>query len=48
MTNKKHSFEWWVANRNTPEGQAEFARMKRLYAEDMAAKEGPVRTVTKK
>ena len=40
--------QWWLDNNDTPEGQAEFARMKRLYAEDMDAKEGPVRTVTKK
>lgn len=41
-------FDWWNDNEFTPEGQAEFERMKRLYAEDMAAKEGPVRTVTRK
>lgn len=41
-------YNWWVINKFTPEGQDEFARMKRLYAEDMAAKEGPVRTVVRK
>lgn len=30
---------WWADNEDTPEGKAEFARMKRLYAEDMAAME---------
>ena len=40
--------DWWGINAYTPEGQAEFARMNRLYAEDMAAKKGPVRTVTRK
>ena len=46
MTPQGH--QWWSDNEFTPEGQAEFERMKRLYAEDMAAKEGPVRTVTRK
>ena len=39
--------KWWNDNEHTPEGQAEFARMKRLYAEDMD-ETGPVRTVTRK
>lgn len=30
---------WWSDNEDTPEGKAEFARMKQLYAEDMAAME---------
>ena len=47
MTNKKHSRKWWSDNQFPPD-QAEFDRMKRLYAEDMAAEKGPVRTVTKK
>ncbi len=47
MTNKKHIRKWWSDNQFPP-SQAEFERMKRLYAEDMAANEGPVRTVTKK
>lgn len=31
--------DWWSDNKFTPEGQAEFARMKRLYEEDMASME---------
>lgn len=41
-------FAWWADNLFTYAGESEFARMKRLYADDIAADTGPVRTVTRK